>query len=159
MQTDAALESRLRSIEDVQAIEYLEGRYAETWDFGDAEGWAELFAEDGVFEMLAPDGSVTESVQGTHELRAFCETFTGDVLGLHLLHAPRITVTGDTATSHIHFTFESQRTTPIAIEMATVTGIYRVTYRRTEAGWRMQRRSECAMNRSLLAHHPSSFSR
>lgn len=46
-------ERRLRAIEDRFAILDLEAEYAHGWDLGTPRQWAEVFAEDGVFEMLA----------------------------------------------------------------------------------------------------------
>ncbi|MBO0730862.1 MAG: nuclear transport factor 2 family protein, partial [Acidimicrobiaceae bacterium] len=50
---EAQLEARLRAVEDRVAIENLEGRYARTWDTGDATGWAAVFTEDGEWEAKA----------------------------------------------------------------------------------------------------------
>jgi 3-phenylpropionate/cinnamic acid dioxygenase small subunit len=47
----AALEARLEEAEARLAIMDLEAEYARAWDAGDAEGWAAVFTEDGVFDM------------------------------------------------------------------------------------------------------------
>ncbi len=44
---DAALQARLLRLEDRMELFDLEGRYARTWDSGDAAGWAALFTDDG----------------------------------------------------------------------------------------------------------------
>jgi 3-phenylpropionate/cinnamic acid dioxygenase small subunit len=47
----AALEARLEEAEARLAIMDLDAEYARAWDAGDAEGWAAVFTEDGVFDM------------------------------------------------------------------------------------------------------------
>lgn len=45
-----ALETRLQMLEDKEAIRELFNRYGFTADTGDAKGWSETWAEDGVFD-------------------------------------------------------------------------------------------------------------
>ncbi|WP_157850986.1 nuclear transport factor 2 family protein [Gordonia phthalatica] len=151
------IETRLRLVEDRLEILNLEGLYAETWDFGDADGWAALFTDDGVFEMLSPTGEVTRTVAGTADLTAFCEDLNRTFQGLHLIHAPRVTLDGDIASAHIQFTFEAHRAHDLGFDQTSVTDAYSVLYVRTTAGWRMKRRVERAMNRNSRTAHPGSF--
>jgi hypothetical protein len=46
----AALQARLQELEDKEAIRELFNRYGFTADTGDAQGWCETWAEDGVFD-------------------------------------------------------------------------------------------------------------
>jgi hypothetical protein len=46
----AALQARLQLLEDKEAIRELFNRYGFTADTGDAKGWSETWAEDGVFD-------------------------------------------------------------------------------------------------------------
>lgn len=151
------IEDRLRLVEDRLEILDMEGRYAETWDFADSAGWAALFTADGVFEILAPNGDVDRRVTGTAELTAFCDTVNASYQGLHLIHAPRITIDGDSAAAHIQFTFEAHHTHERGVDQTSVSGAYDVAYVRTQAGWRMKRRVERAMNRHSTTSHPGSF--
>lgn len=67
------LESRLRAIEDRLAILDLEADYAYAWDLGTARQWAEVFAEDGVFEMLPAGNLPGTRIAGHAALEAFCD--------------------------------------------------------------------------------------
>jgi hypothetical protein len=44
------------SIEDKLAIHEIIARYSHTYDGQDAEGFAELFVEDGIFEVFVESG-------------------------------------------------------------------------------------------------------
>ena len=50
------------SIEDKLAIQEISAQYSYTYDSQDAEGFAQLFVEDGVFEVFVP-GKTTASVR------------------------------------------------------------------------------------------------
>ena len=50
------------SIEDKLAIQEIIAQYSYTYDSQDAEGFAQLFVEDGVFEVFVP-GKPTASVR------------------------------------------------------------------------------------------------
>ena len=65
-------ERRLGAIEDRFAILDLEAEYAHGWDLGTPRQWAEVFAEDGVFEMLAIGQTPHLRIEGRAALEAFC---------------------------------------------------------------------------------------
>ena len=71
------------SPEDRAAILDLAARYCHCFDFGDADGWASCFAEDGAFE--APNGEV---LRGQEELRGMVESFEGAELPAPMRHQP-----------------------------------------------------------------------
>ena len=56
------LRGRTMSIEDKLAIQEIIAQYSYTYDSQDAEGFAQLFVEDGVFEVFVP-GKTTASVR------------------------------------------------------------------------------------------------
>ena len=92
--------------------------------------------------------------QGTVALRDFCLDVNRRFRGIHMLHLPTFKVDGDRATGSLHFQFDSGRTMPEAHEIASVTGLYEVTYRLTEDGWRIEHRHERATSRSSNTFHP-----
>lgn len=126
----------------------VEGRYSRTWDTGDAPGWANLFTDDGVFEIVGVGGERGQRIEGQAALEQMCRDFTRVVTGLHLLHLPEILVSGATANSRIHFEFRSVRRDAADLtQQASVSGYYETTYQRTEAGWRIAHRREKAVHR------------
>lgn len=142
----SSLEARLADAEARLAIIDLEAEYARSWDAGDADGWAAVFTEDGVFDM-AEVGSQARLVHtGTSELAAFCREVDAFYKGLHFMHLPRLKVAGDTAYGRLHFQwmglfnpnshFHGQR---------HAAGYYDVTYRRINGQWRIQHRMEKAI--------------
>lgn len=143
---EAHLEARLRAVEDRVAIENLEGRYARTWDTGDAAGWAAVFTEDGEWEAKAAGTQAAANlVRGRDELEAFCRQCAGFVTGLHFLHINEVEVDGDRARGLVYFEFRGLIKTPGEVSETLhqlVSGYYDVTYVRTEEGWRMRRRLE-----------------
>jgi hypothetical protein len=145
----SAVLGRLELAEARLELYDLEGRYARTWDTADAEAWAALFTEDGVFEAAAVGGEPGRAIRGHDELEALCRHYTGSVTGLHLLHLPELTVDGDRATSRLHFDFRSvRRSSPDATGLAEVSGYYDTTYARGPSGWRILYRFEKAVARS-----------
>lgn len=143
---NAALEDRIRLLEDRAAISNLEGRYARTWDTGDAKGWADLFVEDGAWEARqAGTQAVSNLVQGRDELEEFCRQCAGYVTGLHFLHINDVEIDGDRAHALVYFDFRGQIRPPGGAEEVLhqlVTGYYEVDYVRTGEGWRMKFRLE-----------------
>ena len=86
--------TQLAALEAQLAILNLEGEYARTWDIGDAEGWASLFTEDGVFEMAAVGKRPLQRYEGRSALANFCRTINASYQGLHLMHVPSLSIDG-----------------------------------------------------------------
>ncbi|WP_430334117.1 nuclear transport factor 2 family protein [Rhodococcus sp. ACT016] len=143
-----SLEDRLAAVEDTLAILQLEGAYAPAWDSGDAEAWADLFTEDGIFELAEVGAVPGTTILGRDALRQFCVEFTARTPGIHLLNTPSIVLDGDEATARIHFEFRSGGTGDGETRQAHVAGHYTVRYRRTLDGWRIAHRHEVAVGRT-----------
>jgi len=138
-----SLEDRVATLEATVALMTLEAEYARSWDTADADGWADVFTPDGVFELVGTAERPTRCYEGRAALKEFCELFNGRWTGLHLMHLPQITVDGETARSRVHFEWTAvARTDPDRTIQRRVHGYYEVTYRNTAAGWRMLRRVE-----------------
>lgn len=56
---------------DTEAIRQLFARYSQTLDFGDVEGFAGCFAEDGVLDTSSPEEGLTGIHRGHEELCRF----------------------------------------------------------------------------------------
>jgi hypothetical protein len=92
----AALESRLRAVEDQQALAQLVASYGPAVDSGSADAAAGLWSEDGVFDVV----SVLELV-GHEGIASMVNSDGHQALILngcgHVLTAPRIVVDGEQA--------------------------------------------------------------
>ncbi len=145
----ARLEERAARLEAVLEVMALEAEYARSWDTGDAAGWADVFTDDGVFELADPRGRPSRSYEGRAALQAFCEAISGEWSGLHLMHLPEVHVEGEVATGRVHFEWTSvARREPSHTVQGRTYGYYDVRYQRTEKGWRMARRVEHGVGRA-----------
>lgn len=150
---DGSVEDRLAAVEDTLAILQLEGAYSPAWDSGDADAWAALFTEDGVFELVEVGGVPGTTIRGRDALHRFCVDFTTATSGIHLLNTPSIVLDGDEATARVHFEFRSGASNDTETRHAHVAGHYTVRYRRTPDGWRMAHRQEVAVRRDRSWFH------
>ena len=140
---DGGFEQRLRALEDRAAILDLEAAYAVSWDTNQPQRWAELFTEDGVFEMLAAGDMPHMRFAGREALAGFCREINTRWSGLHYLHPPQLEITGDQAQATVFFEFKYlNREAPAHTRQGSASGYYRITYRRTAAGWRISQRIE-----------------
>jgi len=127
---------------DRLSILSLEGEYARRWDTQDAEGWAALFSDRGVFRTIGVGKLASLRFEGHAELSAFCRETNAQFEGIHLIHTPSVQVAGDEARSWSHFEFQSSRVHGQTGELNRGTGVYSTIYRRSAAGWRILRRAE-----------------
>lgn len=143
---DTSLEARILRLEDRIELSDLEGRYARTWDSGDAPGWAAVFTEDGEWEAReAGTQAVANLVRGREALEAFCRRCASYVTGLHYLHLNEVEIAGDEARALVYFDFRGTIRPPGSVPETlhqVVSGYYDVAYVRTGDGWRMRRRLE-----------------
>ena len=112
------------TVEDRDEILQLLYRYNHTIDGGDANGWAETFTEDAVFDAA---GNV---LSGHDALRDFAASFKGR---RHVVANPLVEIDGDTATVRAYAVVFSG-TTP------SVVGLYEDELVRTHEGWRFAKR-------------------
>lgn len=152
--TTNTLEARLRAVEDRLAILDLEADYAYAWDMGTAQQWAEVFAEDGVFEMLPAGNLPNTRIAGRAALEAFCGQIRQQWAGLHYMHPPRLRIDGDAADSVIFFEFRHAMRSDAQLRQGVTAGYYRTRYIRTDAGWRIHERIEQAIGEELSHFYP-----
>jgi hypothetical protein len=144
-----SLEERVARLEAMLELMTLEAEYARAWDTGDADGWAAVFTDDGVFELRGSAGRPTRTYEGRLALCEFCQVVNAEWTGLHLMHVPQLTVDGEEARGRVHFEWTS-----VARGQSTHTvqgrtyGYYDVRYRHTANGWRMARRVEYGVGRA-----------
>ena len=92
---EASLEARVQRLEDIEAIKQLKALYCSLCDDGyDADGLAELFTEDAVW-----DGGALGVAKGREKIRRFFEN-TPKVMpfAVRMVMNPSIQVDGDSAT-------------------------------------------------------------
>ncbi len=97
----AAIEARLRRLEDITEIHQLFVDYGMYLDAGDLDAYAGLFAADGEV-MLGPMGRA----KGPDEIRALMERALAGLTGssYHVISSPQVNIDGDTATSEVMWT-------------------------------------------------------
>ncbi|MSQ25413.1 MAG: nuclear transport factor 2 family protein [Dehalococcoidia bacterium] len=139
----ASLEKRLAEVEARLAIIDLEATYARVWDTGDADGWADVFTSDGIFEIVELPDRPGRAVKGRAALAAFCREVNAATTGMHMMHLPRLTVRGNKASGGLYFDFwRVARASSEQTVQGRSSGHYDVTYAKTAKGWRMQKRVE-----------------
>lgn len=147
----AVLAGRLAAAEDRLAILDLEGEYARSWDSGDSTGWAAIFTDDGVFEMLATGSEKERTIRGIAALKAFCDEMNGFYRGLHFMHLPRLVLGEDSARAQVHFQWVGlYRSGSTYNGEHHARGYYDVTYRKVNGNWRIGRRVETLVTGAIV---------
>jgi uncharacterized protein (TIGR02246 family) len=134
------------SIEDRLAIHEIIARYSHTYDAQDAEGFAELFVEDGVFEIFVSGKSgPTVRLQSRTEIREWAsrrlKARSGRFSSRH--HQSGILfdeLTSDSARTRTVVLVTHQGVADVA-PRPVVSGVYHDRWRRTPTGWRLAHRS------------------
>lgn len=134
------------SIEDKLAIQEIIAQYAYTYDSKDAEGFAQLFVEDGVFEVFVP-GKTTAPIrlQSRTEIREWAaqrlQERDGRFTSRHYQSGILFDeLTGDSALTRTMVLVTHQGVTETAPRPA-VSGVYHDHWRKTREGWRFARRA------------------
>jgi len=98
----STIEARLALLEDEREVLRTLHRYAHAVDYGDEDGWVDLFTDDGLFvSRTALDPAPVTRFAGHAELRGFIENHTRvpERLHKHMIVEPLIDVDGDTASA------------------------------------------------------------
>lgn len=134
------------SIEDKLAIQEVIAQYSYRYDGTDAEGFAQLFLEDGVFEVFVP-GRTTASVrlQSRREIRDWAARRLQERNGRFTSRHYQSGILFDELTSHSALTRTMVLVTHQGVIEAaprpTVSGMYHDQWRKTPTGWRLARRA------------------
>jgi uncharacterized protein (TIGR02246 family) len=115
--------------EDRIAIRDLLARYCHNFDAGDADGVAELFTDDGVFDPGAPG---FDPLEGREVIRGFVGTMPAGMVH-HMTTDTAYDVSGDVATGTASFFV-------VAKGALVTTGRYHDDLARVDGAWRIQRR-------------------
>lgn len=132
------------SVEDRLAIQEVIATYSHTYDSKDAEAFAQLFVEDGIFEVVVPGGSsprvrlssraaIREWAAQRHELNAGTQArhYQSGLLFDEL--------TTETASSRIMLLLTTQGALD-AVPRLNLGGVYHDAWRKTGEGWRLAHR-------------------
>jgi 3-phenylpropionate/cinnamic acid dioxygenase small subunit len=133
-------------MEAIQEIIQLEGRYCRLWDSADSNGWAELYVEDGVFEIQTDDPANGRHVKGRTRLAEMCANFHKDARGLHQIGLPEIEIHDDRAHAWLHFRFRGV-SRHNNLRVWDNFGYYDVSYVHDGAVWRIVHRLERPVSR------------
>jgi hypothetical protein len=126
----------LQQLSDCQDIRDLTAQYNYLVDTGDALGYAELFVEDGEFDVVGH--AVYRGRHALTELVARADT-ASDLKPVHITTDPRIELTGDTARQRCRL-ITCVRSNDRSRNELVNTGWFDDDLRRTAQGWRFVRR-------------------
>jgi ketosteroid isomerase-like protein len=99
------LTSRLQRFEDERSILATMHRYGPALDYGDEQGWASLFTEDGVFAIEGRHPN-PRRIEGRDALVAFATQHSRapDRIHKHCVFDSQVIIDGDNATAVSYFT-------------------------------------------------------
>ncbi len=139
-----AKEAKAATLEDRAAIADQVAKYAQLWDRKDTEGFAQLFAEDGVMDWYFGGVRHNEGpIQGRSTILQYAETaqaerLTGRQSRHHFSNLVFEELASDSAiTEH---TFVVTHQLPEEQPIVRSTGFYRIEWRKTNEGWLIVRR-------------------
>ncbi|MGV9545890.1 nuclear transport factor 2 family protein [Nocardia beijingensis] len=143
----AALEARVRMLEDEREIRQLVAAYGPLVDDGAADEVAALWTEDGVYDVDSGP------LSGRAELAAMVrsDAHQGFIAGgcAHFLGPAHITVDGDNATAACHSLMVLHKSGRFVVERATA---HHWSLTRTTEGWRALRRTSRLLDGAAIAH-------
>lgn len=143
----AALEARLRTLEDDQEIRQLIASYGPLVDDGAADEVAALWVEDGVYDVdsgyLSGHAELAAMVR-SEQHQAFIAGGCG-----HFLGPAHITVAGDRAIAACHSLLVLRAGDGFVVNRATA---HHWELTRTPDGWRVRRRTSRLLDGDAFAH-------
>jgi len=134
------------SIEDKLAIHEVIARYSYTYDSNDADGFAQLFVEDGVFEIfVAGETSPSVRLRSRKEIREWAaqrlQERRGRFTSRHYQSGILFDeLSSDSARTRTMVLVTHQGVTEAA-PRPTDSGVYHDRWRRTPEGWRLVHRA------------------
>jgi hypothetical protein len=147
------------SVEDRLAIQEVIARYAHAYDDGDAASFADVFTDDGVFEIFASGrGAPVARLQSSAEIRDWAArrlaARRGRFTSRH--HQSSILFEDLTPTSARTRTavLVTHQGVSEAAPRVTTSGAYRDRWRKTSTGWRIAHRAAHVDGDPELAHEP-----
>jgi uncharacterized protein (TIGR02246 family) len=134
------------SLEDRLAIQEAIARYSHTYDGQDAEGFAELFAGDGVFEVFVPGQSpAAVRLQSRAEIREWTARRLRERRGRFTSRHHQSGTLFDALTPDAAVTRTTVLVTHQAVDepapRPTLSGVYHDRWRKTPEGWKIEHRA------------------
>lgn len=129
----AALEARLRELEDRDAIRQIQIDYGNAIDRAEVDRFAALFADDGEIKL----GPLARG-KGPAEIREAVKYLMSTDGTVHLISNPEISVDGDTATACANWSVVAPDADGKPV--ITMTGYHKDDLVRTPDGWRIKLR-------------------
>jgi len=133
-----------QNMNDVLAIQQQVARYSYTFDSGDAEGWANVFTEDGLWEFYARGATTPATrLEGYQQLHDFCaQRFRDRPEGVTSYHHQSGLIfdelTADSARVRTMLILTIQ--VPKEAPRLYFTGVYQDQWVKTPQGWRIKYR-------------------
>jgi SnoaL-like domain len=145
------------SVEDKLAIHEMIARYSYAYDGKESEAVAQLFVEDGIFEVIVP-GKPGPTVRLSSRV-AICE-WAKQRFQLNTSSQARHyqsgvlfdELTAETASARTMLLLTRQNASDAA-PVVHLTGIYHDKWRKTREGWRLVRRAACIDRDPGFAKH------
>lgn len=137
------VEERLRALEDEKAILETLHRYSHTIDYGPSQAWAEVFTEDGVFDVYNVDGRKVHKENGRKELARYLATkrLPPDAYDKHLVCSPVIQIKGAVAKAESYVVALRERDPASGGARVSTWGRYHDTFvRQPDGRWLIQER-------------------
>lgn len=131
MTHDETLQAKINGLADRAEIQELIGAYANTIDDRDFAAWQDLFTEDGSY------GSEPDRIPKPLLAKAGDEFLSSYPKTHHFLGLPSITIDGDEAQGRCPGITHHVRVQAHPSQSNIVGGWLRLTFRRTERGWRI----------------------
>lgn len=137
--------AEIGSIEDRLAIAEQLAQYSYRWDSKDADGFADLFTEDGVMERRRGDALVTGSrVEGRPAIRDYARTSHRGRLAdrqtrHHMSALVFLELSTDVAITE-SMALITHQTEGDSAPFISGSGIYRNTWKKTTRGWKIAKR-------------------
>jgi hypothetical protein len=132
-------------LEDKLAICEVIARYSYTWDGKDADGFAGLFVEEAVWELVGPEATEPQvRLESRSDIHAWAiENFEGRLLNIQARHHQSATVfdelTLDAARTRTMVLVTNQGSGE-AVPRPVASGVYYDKWRKTQTGWQFAHR-------------------
>jgi hypothetical protein len=138
----------LHAIEDKLAIAEQLANYSYRWDAKDAEGFSDLFADDGVMERCRVDELVkTSRVTGRQAIFDYAKrSYEGrlaDRQSRHHFSALVFRKLSESVAITENLALITHQTEDSRVPFVTASGIYRNTWTKTSRGWKISKRVLC----------------
>ncbi|HVN50425.1 MAG TPA: nuclear transport factor 2 family protein [Acidimicrobiales bacterium] len=130
----------IERLEAIEEIRQLKARYFRCLDAKDWEGFGDVFTDDAQLDVSEDAADLADAIVGREAIIELVARAVGEAVTIHHGHMPEITVESSDAASGI-WAMEDHLFWPEGGPVRSMHGYghYRERYRRTDAGWRIER--------------------